>query len=81
MKLSKFPAKEKEKEARKVEKWEKRTLQKVEVKTAVSHLNQTMISQFCFLYMPELRKLISCIWIRRLRSVQPVNDFVASFNS
>ena len=80
MKLSKCPAKKKEKEARKVEKWEKRK-QKVEVKTAVSHLNQTMISQFCFLYMPELCKLISCIWIGRLRSVQPVNDFVASFNS
>ena len=78
MKLSKCPAKKKE--ARKVEKWEKRK-QKVKVKTAVSNLNQTMISQFCFLYMPELRKLISCIWIRRLRSVQPVNDFVASFNS
>ena len=80
MKLSKYPAKKKEKEARKVQKWERRK-QKVKANTAVSHLNQTMISQFCFLYMPELRKLISCIWIRRLRSVQPVNDFVASFNS
>ena len=63
-----------------MEKWEKRK-QKVKVMTAVSNLNQTMISQFCFLYMPELRKLIAYIWIRRLRSVQPVNDFVASFNS
>ena len=80
MKLSKYPAKKKEKEARKVQKWERRK-QKVKANTAVSHLNQTMISQFCFLYMPELRKLISCIWIRRLRSVQPVNDFVARFNS
>ena len=80
MKLSKYPAKKKEKEARKVQKWERRK-QKVKANTAVSHLNQTMISQFCFLYMPELRKLISCIWIRRLRSVQPVNDFAASFNS
>ena len=29
----------------------------------------------------ELRKLIFCIWIRRPRSVQPVNRFVVSFSS
>ena len=43
---------------------------KVKVKTA-----------FCFLCMPELRKLIFCIWIRRPRSVRPVNQFVVSFSS
>ena len=31
--------------------------------------------------MPELRKLIFCIWIRRLWSVWPVNGFVVSFSS
>ena len=25
----------------------------------------TFMSKFCFLHMPELRKLIFCIWIRR----------------
>ena len=39
------------------------------------------ISKFCFLRMPELRKLIFCIWIRRPRSVRPVNWFVVSFSS
>ena len=39
------------------------------------------ISKFCFLCMPELHKLIFCIWIRRLRTVQPVNGFVVSFSS
>ena len=38
-------------------------------------------AKFCFLRMPELRKLIFCIWIRRLRSVRPVNRFVVSFSS
>ena len=31
------------------------------------------ISKFCFLHMPELRKLTFCIWIRRLRSVHLVS--------
>ena len=39
--------------------------QEVKVKTAVS--------KFCFLRMPELRKVIFCIWIRRPWSVRPVN--------
>ena len=39
------------------------------------------ISKFCFLRMHELHKLIFCIWIRRLRSVRPVNWFVVSFSS
>ena len=38
-------------------------------------------SKFCFLRMPELRKLIFCIWIRRPRSVRPVNQVVVSFSS
>ena len=37
--------------------------------------------KFCFLHMPELRKLIFCIWIRRPRSVRPVTGFVVSFRS
>ena len=36
--------------------------------------------KFCFLHMPELHKLIFCIWIRKPRSVRPVNQFVVSFN-
>ena len=39
------------------------------------------ISKFYFLLMPELRKLIFCLWIRRSRGVRPVNSFVASFSS
>ena len=33
-------------------------------------------AKFCFLCIPELLKLIFCIWIRRPRRVQPVNGFV-----
>ena len=35
----------------------------VKVKTAVSLLNPKAISNFCFLRMPELRKLIFCVWM------------------
>ena len=38
-------------------------------------------SKFCFLRMPKLCKLISCIWIRRLWSVCPVNGSVVSFST
>ena len=31
-------------------------------------------SKFCFLRVPELRKLIFCIWFRRPRSLRPVCD-------
>ena len=41
----------------------------------------TFKPNFCFLRMPELCKLIFCIWIRRPWSVQPVNGFVVSFIS
>ena len=39
--------------------------------------------KFCFLRMSELCKLhvIFCIWIRRSRSVQPVNGVMVSFSS
>ena len=36
---------------------------------------------FYFLRMPELRKPIFCIWIRRPPSVRPVNRFMVSFRS
>ena len=38
-------------------------------------------SKFCFLCMPEIHKLIFCTWIRRPRSVRPVNSFMVSFSS
>ena len=50
----------------------------MKVKTAVSLLNPKTMSKFCFLRMPELRKLIFCIWIKRQPSVRPVNQFVVS---
>ena len=53
---------------------------KSKIKTAVSLLNPKTISQFCFLRMPELRKLMFCIWSRRPPSVRPVNRFVVCFN-
>ena len=41
----------------------------------------TFKPKFCFLRMPELRKLMFCIWNRRPWSVRPVNRFVVSFSS
>ena len=38
-------------------------------------------SKFCFLRMPELCKLIFCIWIRRPRRVWPVNGFVVKLQN
>ena len=32
-------------------------------------------------YMPEVRKLVFCIWIRRPQSVRPVNNFVLTLIS
>ena len=54
---------------------------KVKVKSAVSLFNPKPVSKFYFLHMPELCKLMVCIWIKRLQSVQPVNGFVVSFSS
>ena len=42
----------------------------------MSLLKPKTILKFCFLRMPELRKLMFCIWITRLRSVRPVNGLV-----
>ena len=80
MRPTKCPAREK-KRGKKSEKRSEERKRKVKVKTAVSLLNSKTISRFCFLHMPELCKLIFCIWIRRPRSVWPVNGFVASFSS
>ena len=38
-------------------------------------------SKFCFLRMPELCKLLFCIWIRRPRRVWPVNGFVVKLQN
>ena len=73
MKPTKCSASEKKKWGKKSEKRGEERKRKVKVKTAVS--------KFCFLRMPELRKLIFCIWIRRPRSVRPVNRCVVSFSS
>ena len=79
MKPTKCPAREK-KCGKKSEKRGEERERKVKVKTAVSLLNPK-ISKFCFQRMPELRKLIFCIWIRRPWNVRPVNRFVVSFSS
>ena len=73
MKPTKCPAREKKtrQEKRKKKGGEK----------AKSKSQDCCVSKFCFLRMPELRKLIFCIWIRRPRSVRPVNRFVVSFSS
>ena len=54
---------------------------KENVKSAVSLLTPTAVSKFCFLHMPELRKLIFCIWIRRLPNAWPVNSVLVCFSS
>ena len=66
MKPTKCAAREKQNEARKAKKEGRR---------------ESEMSKFCFLRMPELRKLIFCIWIRRPPSERPVNRFVVSFSS
>ena len=78
IKPTKCPAREKKMRQEKRKKRGEERKWKVKDKTAVSLLN---LSKFCFLHMPELRKLIFCIWIRRPRSVWPVNWFVVSFSS
>ena len=76
---TKCPAREKKMSQEKRKKVGKERRRKVKVKTVVSLLNLKTISIFCFLRMSELRKLIFCIWVRRPRSVRPVNGFVVSF--
>ena len=73
MKPTKCQAKEKMKQ----EKQKKRGLEKAKSRSQ----NCCVKPNFCFLLMPELRKLIFCTWIRRPRSVRPVNVFVVSFSS
>lgn len=68
MKPSKCPAREK-KMSKKSEKRGEERKGKVKVKKG------------CFLRMPELRKLIFCIRIRRPWRLRPVNGFVVSFSS
>ena len=75
MKPTKCPAREKKNEARK----EKKGGEKAKSKS--QDCCGTYKPKFCFLRMPELRKLIFCIWIRRPPSVRPVNRFVVSFSS
>ena len=79
MKPTKCPTKEKKwgKESEKMREERKR---KVKVKTVVSLLNPQN-SKFCFLRMPEHRKLIFYIWIRRPRRVRPVNGFVVKLQN
>ena len=62
MKPTKCPAREKK---MRQEKRKKREREKAKNKTAVSLLNPKTLSKFWFLRMPELHKLIFCIWIRR----------------
>ena len=69
-----MPSKRKKNEARKAKKEGRRESEKYKSRL-LCH------SKFCFLRMPGLRKLIFCIWIRRPRSVRPVNRFVVSFSS
>jgi len=56
MKPTNYPAKGKDR-GKKIKKSGEKRKQKVKGKNAVSLLNTT-ISKFCFLHMPELRKLI-----------------------
>ena len=80
MKPTKCPAREKKmRQEKRKKKGGEKAKSKSQAKTAVSLLNPK--TKFCFLRMPELLKLVFCIWITRLRSVQPVNQFVVSFSS
>ena len=81
MNPSKCPAREKKKGLKKSQKGGEERKRKVKVKSAVSLFNPKPVSKFYFLRMPELRKLMVCIWIKRLRSVQRVNGLVVSFSS
>ena len=76
-----MPSKRKKKGLKKSQKGGEERKRKVKVKSAVSLFNPKPVSKFYFLRMPELRKLMVCIWIKRLRSVQRVNDLVVSFSS
>ena len=73
MQPNKCPAKEKEWGEKSKRKGKERKLkEKAEILYSV-HVQTTQAN--------ILHKLIFCIWIRRLRSVQPVKGFVLSFSS
>ena len=73
MKPTKCPAREKKiRQEKRKKKWGEK---------AKSKSQDCCVTKFCFLRMPELRKLIFCIWIRRPRSVRPVNRFLVSSSS
>jgi len=80
MKPTKCTAKEK-KWSKKSDKRGEERKWKVKVKTAELLLYPKAISEFCFLCMPEIRKLIFCIWLRRAQGEWPVNGFIVSFSS
>ena len=80
MKPTKCPANEKPWGNKSETRGEERK-RKVKVKIAVSLLNPKTILKFCFLRMPELCKLIFCIWIKIPRCVRPANGFLVSFSS
>ena len=77
MKPTKCPAKGKQMRQEKQNKREERK-QKLKVKVAVLLLNPQNLGLSAH---AELRKLIFCIWIRKLQSVRSVNRFVVSFSS
>ena len=54
---------------------------KNEARKAKEEERKEKVAKFCFLGMPELCKLIFCIWIRRPRSSRSVNSFVVRFGS
>ena len=75
MKPTQCPAQEKK---MRQEKWKKRGGEKAESKSqdCLSLLNPKTTSKCCFFRMPELHKLIFCIWIRWQQRVWPLNGFV-----
>ena len=67
MKPAKYHAKEKKNEERKAKEEEGKKAKRKSEDRCVTF--KPRISKFYFLRMPELRKLIFCIWIRRSRGV------------
>ena len=55
--------------------------EKNEAKKAKKEGRREREKTFCFLHMPELRKLIFCIWIKRPQTVRPVKGFVVRFST
>ena len=60
---------------------ERKGKEKVKTAICVTFSLKNTILKFCCLCMPQLCKLIFCIWIRRLHSKQPVNGFVIHFSA